>query len=89
MRFSTRTFEFNTVTLPLPALHALTVLTPASKVSLAFAADRTQHSFYTEQLAVEDGKAVFERLPAGRYRVWGTQKPVEVEIPAQLTVRVD
>jgi hypothetical protein len=78
----------NRVTLPLPALHALTVLTGAAKVSLA-AADRTQHAFYTEQLAVEDGKAVFERLPAGRYRVWGTQKPVEVEIPAQLTVRVE
>lgn len=78
----------NRVALPLPALHALTVLTRASRVNLA-AADRTQSSFHTEQLAVEDGKAVFERLPAGRYRVWAGGKPVEVEVPAQLTVRVE
>jgi hypothetical protein len=78
----------NRVTLPLPALHTLTVLTRAARVNLV-PADRVTGAFYGEQRPVEDGKAVFDWLPAGRYRVWGTQKPVDVEIPAQLTVRVE
>jgi len=79
----------NRITLPLPALYTLTVLTHASRVNLA-AADREQNRFfYGEQLPVEDGKAVFERLPAGRYHVSGTRKPVDVEVPAQLTVRAE
>jgi len=84
----------NELAIPLPALHTLTVVSePGWRVSVVGAEDR--HRRRTLQRSTgEDGKATFEHLPAGAYRVTvrnqtgARHQTAAVEVPAQSVVRL-
>ena len=84
----------NELAIPLPALHTLTVVSEAGRrVSVVSAEDR--HGRRTLQRSIDkDGKATFEHLPAGAYRVTvrfqtgARHQTVTVEVPAQSVVRL-
>jgi hypothetical protein len=84
----------NELAIPLPALHTLTVVSePGRRVSVVAAEDR--HNMRSLQRSTgEDGKATFEHLPTGAYRVTVRKKTgrkhesVTIELPAQSVVRL-
>jgi hypothetical protein len=84
----------NELAIPLPALHTLTVVSePGRRVSVVAAEDR--HNMRSLQRSTDaDGKATFEHLPTGAYRVTVRKKTgrkhesVTIELPAQSVVRL-
>ena len=85
----------NRLSLAMPALHTLTVVVekPAAGGQLGLGPESRGFGFWQLQREIpESGRVVFERLPAGRYRlnVWGGGAGGEgmvVSVPDQAEVR--
>ncbi|MHC4819935.1 MAG: hypothetical protein ACYTF8_17980, partial [Planctomycetota bacterium] len=83
----------NELTIPLPPLHTLAVVAEVGlRASLTIAGDRSGMRRLWRAVD-EDGKAVFEHLPAGAYLVGirdkdGKYHSATVEVPAQATVHL-
>jgi hypothetical protein len=60
----------NRLAIPIPALHRLVVRAPGLKPGTVLELDRGGPWPTIERRVGEDGRAVFLRLPAGRYKLW-------------------
>jgi hypothetical protein len=84
----------NELAIPLPALHTLTVVSKAGR-RVSVVSDEDRYGRRTLQRSIDaDGKATFEHLPAGAYRVTvrnqtgAKHQSATVEVPAQATVHL-
>lgn len=79
----------NAVTLPLPVLHALTVVLDAKNAGepVTLRSDRERGPWFQSHATVaDDGRAVFEDVPAGVYEVQARRGKMEVTLPGPETV---
>ena len=81
----------NHATIPIPVLHTVTVFSPEWKkgtgVYLNWAGPEELNTVDAE--AGDDGRVVFERIPAGEYDVVEWPRTMRVRVPQQTHVRFE